>query len=112
MMLYADTAPVFCPSYGSQSSPQHSGGASFAYRGGGPLRVSTEQFRQQFRKRDLEAYWLYKFTPQYQVRLSVSNALGDDSYSDSRYVDASGTSRSWGRTPDSVRVNANFELKF
>ncbi|HEX8606770.1 MAG TPA: TonB-dependent receptor [Pseudoduganella sp.] len=91
---------------------QHSAGASLAYRGGGPLRISVEQSRQQFRRRDLEAYWLVKFTPQYQLRVSGSNLLGDDNPSYSRYADAAGIEENRGNTPDSARLQVNLEMKF
>jgi outer membrane receptor for ferrienterochelin and colicins len=91
---------------------QHSAGASLAYRGGGPLRISVEQSRQQFRRRDLEAYWLVRFTPQVQLRVSGSNLLGDDNRDYSRYADATGIEENRGNTPDSARLQANLEMKF
>jgi outer membrane receptor protein involved in Fe transport len=91
---------------------QHSAGASLAYRGGGPLRVSVEQSQQQFRRRDLEAYWLYKFTPQHQLRVSGSNLLGDDNRNYQRYATAAGTEENLGNTPDSPRISINLEMKF
>ena len=90
----------------------HNAGASLAYRGGGPLRVSVEQYRQQFQRRDLEAYWLWKFTPQYQVRVTASNILGEDNHDYQRYVTSAGTEENVGRRPDSARVSVNLELKF
>ncbi|WP_158206830.1 TonB-dependent receptor plug domain-containing protein [Pseudoduganella flava] len=92
--------------------PTHSAGASLAFRGGGEQRVSVEQYRQQFRRRDLEAYWLYKFSARHQLRVTASNILGDDNPSYSRYVDAAGSNENWGYTPDSARLSVNLELKF
>jgi outer membrane receptor for ferrienterochelin and colicins len=92
--------------------PRHSAGASLAFRGGGAQRVSVEQYRQQFRRRDLEAYWLVKFTPRYQLRITANNLLGDDNPGYSRYTDAAGTNENWQHTPDSARISANLELKF
>jgi outer membrane receptor for ferrienterochelin and colicins len=91
---------------------QHSAGASLAYRGGGPLRISLQQSQQQFRRRDLEAYWLYKFTPQHQLRVSGSNLLGDDNRNYQRYATAAGTEENLGNTPDSPRISINLEMKF
>ncbi|MBB3222012.1 TonB-dependent receptor plug domain-containing protein [Pseudoduganella umbonata] len=90
----------------------HSAGASLAYRGGGPLRVSVEQYRRQFLRRDLEAYWLYKFTPRYQLRVTANNILGEDSHEYQRYVTAAGTEENQSRRPESARISANLELKF
>jgi outer membrane receptor for ferrienterochelin and colicins len=90
----------------------HNAGASLAYRGGGPLRVSVEQYRQQFRRRDLEAYWLYKLTPQRQLRVTANNILGDDNHDYQRYATAAGTEENLVRRPDSARLSVNLELKF
>ncbi|GAB2866188.1 hypothetical protein GCM10027277_38780 [Pseudoduganella ginsengisoli] len=89
-----------------------SAGASLAYRGGGPVRISDEQFVRQYRRRDVEAYWLYKVHAGLQVRLSASNLLGDDNDSLSRYVDRSGTSETRSWSPGSARLGANVEMKF
>jgi outer membrane receptor protein involved in Fe transport len=91
---------------------KYSAGASFAFRDGGPVRVSEQQFRRLFARRELEAYLLYKFKPGMQLRLAVNNALGEDNRNESRYVDTNGTSESWGRAADSARFQANLEMKF
>jgi len=91
---------------------KHNLGMSFAFRDGGMVRVSEEQYSRLFRKRELEAYWLYKFKPGMQLRVSVNNALGDDTFSESRYVDLNGASRNWSRSEDSARFQANLEMKF
>jgi outer membrane receptor for ferrienterochelin and colicin len=91
---------------------QHSAGASFAFRGGGPLRVSVEQIQRQYRRRDLDAYWLVKFTPRHQLRVTVSNILGEDNPGYTRYADAGGINENWNDSPDSARLQVNLELKF
>jgi outer membrane receptor protein involved in Fe transport len=89
-----------------------SAGASLAYRGGGMVRQSEQQFIRQQGRRDLEAYWLVKVRTGLQVRLSVNNALGEDSRGESRYVDVSGTSETRSWNPGSARLQANVEMKF
>jgi outer membrane receptor for ferrienterochelin and colicins len=89
-----------------------SAGASLAYRGGGMVRQSVEQFIRQQGRRDLEAYWLYKIRKGLQLRLSVANALGEDNRGESRYVDVNGTSETRSWTPGSARLQANIEMKF
>ena len=91
---------------------KYSAGASLAFRDGGPVRVSEEQYARLFLHRELEAYLLYKFKPGMQLRFAVNNALGEDNFSASRYVDVNGTSQSRSRSRDSARFQANLELKF
>ena len=91
---------------------KYSAGASMAYRQGGPVRVSEQQSSRLQARRELEAYLLYKLRPGYQLRLAVSNALGEDNMSDSQYLDSNGGSRTWSRTPGSARFQANLEMKF
>jgi outer membrane receptor for ferrienterochelin and colicins len=89
-----------------------SAGGSFVFRDGGPVRVSEQQYRRLFPRREVEAYLLYKFKPTLQLRLAVNNALGEDNRSESHYVDVNGTSQSWSRSADSARFQANLEMKF
>lgn len=89
-----------------------SAGASFAFRRGGPVRVSEQQTSWMRLRRDVDAYVLYKISAGLQLRTSVSNLLGEDERSASRYQDSLGTSQSWSRNPRSARVQANLEIKF
>jgi hypothetical protein len=86
-------------------------GASFAFREGGPVRISEQQTSRLQARRELEAYLLYKFSLSLQLRLGVSNALGEDNLGDSRYQDVNGASQTWSRSPGSPRVQANLEVK-
>jgi outer membrane receptor for ferrienterochelin and colicins len=87
-------------------------GASFAFRQGGTVRISEQQTARMQRHRDLEAYLLYKFKPALQLRVAVSNALGEDYRGDSRYDDAFGSSQTLSNSPRSARFQANLEMKF
>lgn len=87
-------------------------GASFAFRQGGTVRISEQQSTRMQSYRDLEAYMLYKFKPALQLRVSVSNALGEDYRGDSRYDDAFGSSQTLSNSPRSARFQANLEVKF
>lgn len=91
---------------------KYSAGASFAYRAGGPVRISEQQFGRLQQRRELEAYLLYKVRTGVQLRLAVSNALGEDTLGESRYQDLNGTSQTTSRGPGSPRLQANLELKF
>jgi len=91
---------------------KHNAGMTFVYREGGVVRVSEQQFSRLFQRRDLEAYWQYKFKPGLQIRLAVNNVLNEDNRSESRYADLNGVSQSWSISPDSPRFQANLEMKF
>ena len=53
-------------------------GASFAWKQGGLVRISERQTSTLQTRRDLEAYALYKFNPKQQLRVALSNLLGQD----------------------------------
>ncbi len=89
-----------------------SAGASFAFRSGGPVRIDVEQYGYQGVRRDLDAYALWKFNPQYQLRFALSNLLGQDFVSDSRYVDAGGTLRRLGIFPGSTMARLTLEARY
>ena len=76
------------------------------------VRISEQQRTRTQRYRDLEAYVLYKFKPALQLRVSVSNALGEDYRGDSRYDDAFGRGQTLSNSPRPARFQANLELKF
>ncbi|MGH8853781.1 MAG: TonB-dependent receptor plug domain-containing protein, partial [Telluria sp.] len=88
-------------------------GGSFAYRSGGPFRASLNQRGHAFARRDLEVYGLWKFDPQRQLRVAVSNVLRQAFESESTYVDADiGSQTRYFNYPNGVRVRATYELKF
>jgi outer membrane receptor protein involved in Fe transport len=91
---------------------KYSAGASLSYRQGGAVRISEQQSSRLQGRRELEGYLLYKIRTGYQLRLAVSNALGEDNLSDSQYLDSNGGSRTWTRSPGSARYQANLEMKF
>jgi outer membrane receptor for ferrienterochelin and colicins len=88
-----------------------SAGVSLAFRSGGPVRVSAQQSVQLYRRRDLDAYALYKFTPQWQLRVAASNLFGEDNRTFARYQDASGTSETWSVARGAARLQASLELE-
>ena len=88
-----------------------SGGASLAYRSGGPVRISAQQSARLYGRRDLDAYVLYKFAPQWQVRVAASNLLGEDLQSHARYQDAGGASETWSVARGAPRVQASLEVR-
>ncbi|MES2127298.1 MAG: TonB-dependent receptor [Pseudomonadota bacterium] len=87
-------------------------GASFALRSGGPLRDSATQTSYETVRRDLDAYVLYKFDPQRQLRVSLSNLLARDWVSMSSYADAAGTVHRTTMYPGKINIRAGMEIKF
>ncbi|HBI70971.1 MAG TPA: outer membrane receptor protein [Massilia sp.] len=89
-----------------------SAGSSFAFKSGGPVRINVEQFGYQSVRRDLDMYALYKFNPQYQLRVALSNLLAQDYIGDSRYVDENGTLRRTSIYPGRTMARVTLETRF
>ncbi|CAN7575692.1 TonB-dependent receptor [Pseudoduganella sp. LjRoot289] len=87
-------------------------GGSFSFQSAGPVRVSVKQYAYAIPKRSLDLYGLWKFTPKTQLRVAVANALHQDNYAESTYVDTSSTLRDGTITPTSAVVRALLEMKF
>ncbi|MES3020649.1 MAG: TonB-dependent receptor [Pseudomonadota bacterium] len=90
-----------------------SAGASFAWRGGGPVRVSARERGYTTVQRDLDAYLLWKRDAKTQLRLSLVNLLKSGWSRQSSYTDALGASaRRTQVKPGAVELRARLELKY
>jgi hypothetical protein len=87
-------------------------GGSFAFRTGGPVRISEAQSRYQSVRRDLDVYALWKFSPKNQLRVAVANILGQDWVDESSFTDGFGTVERRAIYPGTVTVRATMEMKF
>jgi len=88
-------------------------GASFAYRQGGTVRISERQTSFIVARRDLEAYALYKFNPKQQLRVALSNLLGQDFVSRGSFVEEGrGPILRQTRFKAGPSLRATLELKF
>ncbi len=88
-------------------------GGSFAYRSGGPVRVSLNQRAYSWPRRELDLYALWKFDAQRQLRLAVGNAFSQDFRNENAYEDPRfGTQTRSFTFPQGVRYRATYELKF
>jgi outer membrane receptor for ferrienterochelin and colicins len=88
-------------------------GASFAYKQGGQVRLSERQVAYLMARRDLEAYALYKFNPKQQLRVALSNLLGQDFVNRSSFVEEErGLVVRETRFVAGPSVRATLELKF
>ena len=90
-----------------------SAGGSFAYRRGGPVRVSVNQRAWVMPRRELDMYALWKFDAQRQLRFAVSNMTGQDFVNENSYEDERfGTQTRRFVFPQGVRYRLTYELKF
>jgi outer membrane receptor for ferrienterochelin and colicins len=87
-------------------------GGSFAFKNGGPVRISTTQSSYVSVRRDLEVYGLWKFDPQNQLRVALSNILSQDYISQSTYTDNFGSVHRTSIFPGTVVARATMEMKF
>jgi len=89
-----------------------SAGSSYAFKTGGPVRINVDQWGYQSVRRDLDMYALYKVSPQYQLRVALSNLLAQDYIGDSRYVDENGTLRRTSIYPGRAMARITVESRF
>jgi outer membrane receptor protein involved in Fe transport len=88
-------------------------GASFAWKQGGLVRISERQTSVLQTRRDLEAYALYKFNPKQQLRVALSNILGQDFVSQNSFVEEGrGLVERRTRFKGGPNVRATLEMKF
>ena len=88
-------------------------GASFAYKQGATVRVSERQTSFLVVRRDLEAYALYKFNPKQQLRVALSNLLGQDFVNRGSFVEEGrGLILRDSRFGAGPSLRATLELKF
>lgn len=87
-------------------------GGSFAFKNGGPVRISDTQSSYVSVRRDLDVYALWKFDPKNQLRMALSNILQQDFINDNSYTDAFGSSHRQSIFPGVVNLRATMEMKF
>lgn len=87
-------------------------GASYAFKNGGPVRISENLGSYTSVRRDMDVYAVWKFNPKYQLRVAVSNVLGQDYFNDSTYAGTFGSSRSRTVYPGPTTARATLEVKF
>ncbi len=87
-------------------------GGSFTCKSGGPVRVSLRQRSDIVIRRELDLYALWKFDPKTQLRLAVTNALGQDFEFDNTYADDFGAVRRTSVFEAPASFSANLILKF
>jgi outer membrane receptor for ferrienterochelin and colicins len=88
-----------------------SAGGTFAFRSGGPVRLSQDQASYQNVRRDLDVYALWKFNPTCQVRLALSNLLGQDGLNATSYTTPAGLSTRSTVYPGYMVARVTLEMK-
>jgi outer membrane receptor for ferrienterochelin and colicins len=86
-------------------------GGNFAYKAGGPIRLSENSSTYSSIKREMDLYGLWKLDAQRQLRLSAVNVLAQPYTSVSQYSDASGSQRATSVFPFSVSLRLVYEMK-
>ena len=87
-------------------------GANAGFQSAGTVRISENQYSYATPKRVLDVYGLWKFDRKTSLRLSFSNALHQDNFAQSRYVDQTGSTLQSTLTPTTVTTRLWFEHKF
>ena len=86
-------------------------GGSFAFKNGGPVRISETQSSYISVRRDLDVYGLWKFDQKNQLRVSLSNILEQDFINQSTYGDSNGSVHRKSIFPGVVVLRATMEMK-
>ena len=86
-------------------------GGSFSLRSGGEVRTSAIQSSYQSTKRELDIFVLKKVSRDAQIRVSITNLLGQSSVAASSYVDAVGKTTLETVTPSRAIVRLGVELR-
>lgn len=89
-----------------------SGGGTFTFKTGGPIRISETVSTYATVKRELDLYALWKIDPKMQLRVSALNVLGQSFYNVDEYRDLAGLSRTTQEFPVTPLLRAQLELKF
>lgn len=88
-------------------------GGSYSFQNGGLVRISQAQFAYTIPKRVMDLYALWKFGPQYQLRVSLANILHQSNVVESRFVESRGSNLDDRVvTPTAVVARATLETKF
>jgi outer membrane receptor for ferrienterochelin and colicins len=87
-------------------------GASYSFKSGGDVRVTTNQINYATPKRELEMYVLYKYTPKLQFRARLANVLRQDTLTSTNYFDETGSTKTVSVCPTQMNIGASVKLDF
>lgn len=88
-------------------------GSSLAHRSGGYVQVARNRGFYREARTDLDTYAVLAFNPKHQLRIALSNLLGEDNVFEPSYVDPAGglEKRRW-MYPDGPKLRATLEMTF
>ena len=87
-------------------------GASYSFKSGGDVRLTTNQINYAAPKRELEMYVLYKYTPKLQFRARLANVLRQDTLTSTNYFDDTGSTKTVSIRPTQMNIGASVKLDF
>ena len=87
-------------------------GASYSFKSGGDVRLTTNQINYATPKRELEMYVLYKYTPKLQFRARLANVLRQDTLTSTNYFDDTGSTKTVSIRPTQMNIGASVKLDF
>jgi|JI10StandDraft_1071094.scaffolds.fasta_scaffold58839_2 outer membrane receptor for ferrienterochelin and colicins len=87
-------------------------GASYSFKSGGDVRLTTNQINYATPKRELEMYVLYKYTPKLQFRARLANVLRQDTLTSTNYFDETGSTKTVSVRPTQMNIGASVKLDF
>ena len=93
-------------------SPAWSGGASYTFKTGGPVRSAIHQIDSSAARRVLDLYALWNMSKATSLRLSLANLLRQDFVKGTEYFDANGDMRDVTRRPSQATIRADLEMKY
>lgn len=93
-------------------SPGWSGGASYTFKTGGPVRTAPRQIDSSAARRVLDMYALWNMSKASSLRLSLANLLRQDFVTGNEYFDEHGDMRQVTHRPSQATIRADYELKF
>ena len=86
-------------------------GASYRFRGGGPVRLSERTGAWRGVQREVGKYAVWRVDARSQWRMSVANLLGHDQLAQARYADQFGSLRTMTTSQTAATVRLAFEHK-
>ena len=88
-------------------------GSSLAHRSGGYVQVARNRGFYREARTDLDTYAVWAYNPKQQLRVALSNLLGEDNVFEPSYFDpASGLEKRRWMYPDGPKLRATLEMKF
>lgn len=87
-------------------------GAAYAFQNAGLVRTSEKQWNYGIPARSLDAYALWKFDQNSNLRLSVNNLIHQISVGRSEYRDANGSTARFNANTPKLNIRLNYEHRF